>query len=155
MSSFSPVNGRLPLPLKAAKSAGAAWREMCRNSDPLPKRQRYETALSNRIVKAVKLLLKLLGHDRPGKLPNAELRNEPNLEQVAENPVASPVENPPPPPPEPHPAPVRNAPVSAARPQNGTPVAPTEPPAPETTLTPTKSEPESAPKAPPKRHLST
>jgi hypothetical protein len=67
----------LPLPFKAAKAAGAAWREMCRNGDPLPKLQRYETALSNRIMKAVKLLLKLRGNDRPG-----ELRNEPNFEQT-------------------------------------------------------------------------
>jgi hypothetical protein len=133
---------------KSARLLGMAWRQMCRNGDPLPKLQRYETALSNRIHKAVKLLLKLRGHDRPGELPNAELRNEPNFEQVAEEPVACPVENtvknPPPPPPEPKPD-------HAAPPENGTPLTPTKPPARETTPTPVKLEPETAPKAPPKR----
>jgi hypothetical protein len=64
---------------KSARLLGMAWRQMCRNGDPLPKLQRYETALSNRIMKAVKLLLKLRGHDRPGELQNAELRNERRL----------------------------------------------------------------------------
>jgi hypothetical protein len=128
-----------------------AWRQICRNGDPLPKLQRYETALSNRIHKAVKLLLKLRGHDQPGELPNAELRNEPNFEQPPEESVTCPVENQPPPPPEPKPDPVRDVPAPAARPQNGAPVPPTKSPARETTLTPAKTEPESAPKAPPKR----
>jgi hypothetical protein len=128
-----------------------AWRQICRNGDPLPKLQRYETALSNRIHKAVKLLLKLRGHDRPGELPNAELRNEPNLEQIPEKSVTCPVENQPPPAPEPVPDPVPDLPAPAAPPDNGTPAAPTKPPARETTLTPAESLPETGQKAPPKR----
>jgi hypothetical protein len=142
---------------KSARLLGMAWRAMCRNGDPLPKLQRYETALSNRIHKAVKLLLKLRGHDRPiedGRTMEdrqGELRNEPNSEQVPEVPVASPVEIQPPPPPEPAPGPVQNVPAPAARPENGTPAVPTKPPVRETTLTTAKTESDTGHKAPPKR----
>jgi hypothetical protein len=78
---------------KSARLLGMAWRDMCRKGDPLPKLQRYETALSNRIMKAVKLLLKLRGNDRP-----SELRNEPNFDQTPEKSSTCPVENQPPPP---------------------------------------------------------
>jgi hypothetical protein len=139
---------------KSTRLLGMAWREMCRNGDPLPKLQRYETALSNRIHKAVKLLLKLRGHDRPGEL-QAELRNEPNFEQMAEEPVVSTVENSvenqPPPPPEPEPGPLQDVPAPAARPENGTPAAPAKPPAQETTLATPKTEPKTSQQAPPKR----
>jgi hypothetical protein len=95
-----------------------AWRQICRNGDPLPKLQRYETALSNRIHKAVKLLLKLRGHDQPG-----QLQNEANFEPSPTESVTNTVENPPPPPPESHPATVQDVPAPAAQPQNGAPVA--------------------------------
>jgi hypothetical protein len=131
---------------KSARLLGMAWRQICRNGDPLPKLQRYETALSNRIHKAVKLLLKLRGHDRPG-----ELRNEPNFEQTPEESVTHPVENQSHPPPEPKPDPVQDVPAPAAQPQNGTQAAPAKPPARETTPTPRETASQTAQPAPPKR----
>jgi hypothetical protein len=130
---------------KSARLLGMAWRAICRNGDPLPKLQRYETALSNRIMKAVKLLLKLRGHDQHG-----QLQNEPNFESTPEESVAQAVENPPPAPPEPEPVPVPDARPPPPSPKTAPRPSP-RPPARETTLTTAKTEPKTSQPAPGKR----
>ena len=114
--------------IKSTRLLGMAWRDMSREGDPLPKLQRYETAIANRLHKNMKLLLEIRGGDARG-----ELRNEPNLDL---SPVEStPVEEPAPPPPAPEPVPEapvaaepapESAPEPAAKtePANGTPVPP-------------------------------
>jgi hypothetical protein len=94
-----------------------AWRHVCADSNPLPKLQRYETALANRIMKAVNTLMKLRGHDQP-----RQLQNEANSEQVPEESVAceqeiQPQDPAPPPPPPADPAQPPAAPAQKAAPE--------------------------------------
>jgi hypothetical protein len=92
--------------IKSTRLLGLAWRDMSREADPLPKLQRYETALANRMVKAMNMLFKLRGHDQPGELPN-----QPNLDVTHEESMVCEEASPPAAPPAPDPAPTEPAPV--------------------------------------------